>query len=252
MRFLVLLSSLFSLNVAYAGFACSDMHAERTPLEAMMRGWVDVNLHQAQANGLAQSAEAIQQRNQKMFEELNQLPQRRADLKQLSKIQAQALISRTRQNAVTRNQYLYERPEAEIGYCFGRATFVHLEALRLGYKEEQIKKIWVVGSMVTGNIRWGYHVATMIRSKDGKWWVIDTFTGKAQSPKEWFAEILPLSEDGKLHVYLTEPEKFTPYAGKYSRLHMGIGEKRELDYYKGYFPDLYKELSPKPAKKIDE
>lgn len=72
-------------------------------------------------------------------------------------------------------------PQEAMGFCFGRAMVFHLHALRSGIDRQSVRKIWAIGRVVNnqgtlGNGRggtWQYHVATMIRSQDGGWWVFD-------------------------------------------------------------------------------
>ncbi|MFN9069231.1 MAG: hypothetical protein ACK5V3_18555, partial [Bdellovibrionales bacterium] len=63
-------------------------------------------------------------------------------------------------------------PTNEIGFCFGRALFVHLELLRRGVSKDSIKKVFVVGDIVEQlngqEIRWQFHVATAVRDTQGE------------------------------------------------------------------------------------
>jgi hypothetical protein len=62
----------------------------------------------------------------------------------------------------------------EIGYCFGRAMATHLTARKLGLAQESMKKIFAAGDMANGEIRWRFHMATLVKgSEDGQFYVID-------------------------------------------------------------------------------
>ena len=62
----------------------------------------------------------------------------------------------------------------EIGYCFGRAMATHLIARKLGLAETSMKKIFAAGDMANGQIRWRFHMATMVKgTEDGLFYVID-------------------------------------------------------------------------------
>jgi hypothetical protein len=244
---LILIVGLNASLFANAGLRCAVVHQPVSEFEQSLKTLVDVNLmktHHDSSQVL--TSEAIQASNAKVLENLDQLPKRQS-YKALSLKDAESLIQQMTESPFVQNENRYSRKEVEMGYCFGRATFMHLHALKLGYKKEQIKKIWVVGPMEADNINWGYHVATIIRSPKGKWFVIDNEVGTPLTPKEWFAHFLPASTDGKLQVFVTEAEKLFPVAGKYSRFEMGLDMQRRQDYYRGYFKDLVKGFRNTPA-----
>lgn len=135
----------------------------------------------------------------------------------------------------------YERPDIQIGYCFGRATYVHLKLLALGVQKESIQKIWVVGPMNSGNITWRYHVATMAYSKNNGWMVVDNYVGRLVTIQEWMDYLQTKSIDGKVRFYNSDASKFIAN-DKYLRHNMGMDFPREFDWFKGYFFDMMASL----------
>ncbi len=136
----------------------------------------------------------------------------------------------------------YNRKGTEIGYCFGRATYVHLALLKMGVKKDAIKKIWTVG-LTGGQVNWIYHVATAVRTTDGNWTVIDNFVGRLISTQDWATQMRTMTIDGKKATFITDAKKFAPKLGTYSRVQLGLDLNRETDFYKNYFGDLFKWLS---------
>lgn len=139
----------------------------------------------------------------------------------------------------------------EIGFCFGRAKYVHF-ALQLADKVEPkaIKKIWAVGPMEGDGINWAFHVATITKNKEGQWIAIDNFVGSVVGVEEWFDEIKQMSTDGKIRVYVTEPDKFSVSLGAYDSIQKGLNLPVEQDWYSGYFQDLRKWLKDAKANPI--
>ena len=154
----------------------------------------------------------------------------------------QVLRSITRHPVVSDYEYArYNRPGVEIGFCFGRATYVHLALLQMGVNKDSIKKIWAVGPMQTGQIAWDFHVATLVKSVEGKWLVIDTFVGTVMTVEEWMAEISRIAQPGhRNRYYFSNPKKFSVSLGTYDRVQLGLDLTADQDWYRGYFSDLMK------------
>ena len=131
-------------------------------------------------------------------------------------------------------------PTGGIGFCFGRALYIHLALLHMGVDNDVIRKMWAVGPMDGGNITWGYHVTTFVRAAepDVGWWTIDNFTGEVMSIKEWMDYMLDTSLDNKLRFYFSEAAKFGPTMGKYDPLQLGIHIPEHRDVYRNYFTDI--------------
>lgn len=244
---LILLISLFIFSSSHAANLCSQVLNDSGPTaSALMKELVDTDLgflQQVQAQNL--SVEQIKNLNQDALSGLNQITQTQSrPTKSISYAEANAFIQKIWQHPVVGKDTRYQRTETSIGYCFGRATFVHLEALRLGYTKDQIRKVWVVGEMDNG-IVWDFHVATAIRNQNQEWYVIDTVTGRPLSPEDWYNQFLKMSTDKKLRFFATNPEKFTKAAGSYDRIQLGLDLDKESDWYQNYFKDLMQNFPKK-------
>lgn len=131
----------------------------------------------------------------------------------------------------------YQQTGTDIGYCFGRAYYFHMALLKLGVHPTAIKKAWIVGQI---GDNWQFHVATMVRTPDGDWWVMDTNNSKWRNGvriKDWYLYWKSASSD-KTRIYFTDAEKFTPALGAYDPVQLGFGLDRNKDWYKNYFVDL--------------
>lgn len=107
----------------------------------------------------------------------------------------------------------YDQQNGQVGFCFGRAHFTHLELLRHGVHPQQIAKIFAVGGLLYGNITWDYHVATAVQGVDQKWWVIDGLQSQVMEVHEWMQKISKWDANRvhpMLRYYLTLPWKFQP------------------------------------------
>ncbi|MCM2354775.1 MAG: protein-glutamine glutaminase family protein [Pseudobdellovibrio sp.] len=156
---------------------------------------------------------------------------------EISEVAADKLVDLTYENPIVNPGSKKYDPNRNIGFCFGRATFIHLMLLKMGVQKNSIRKIWAIGPMKTGDINWRYHVATMVYTKKG-WLVLDTNHGGPVSPQEWIATYSKMSIDGKLRFYSSDASKFAFMIGKYSRLQLGMDINQERDFYRGYFKDM--------------
>ena len=139
---------------------------------------------------------------------------------------------------VSLNQYNKYDPKNEgIGFCFGRAMFVHLELVQRGLDTRSIKKAFVVGSMQTPDgARWGWHVTTIAQSKDATgnelWLAIDPIVGKVIEVGQWYKTMREsYSTDKKLKLYITHPTRFGP-RGSYDEVQIRNA------FYNKYFSDM--------------
>jgi len=134
---------------------------------------------------------------------------------------------------------IYMHPGEEMGFCFGRAMYLHLLALKLGLQKESIKKIWAVGPMQSDKpgIDWGYHVALLVFSKEG-WVVLDPNKMRVMAVADWVKTYSQKSLDGRIRFYGSDAEKFGLYSGKYSRYMLGLDLNASEDWYKHYFVDM--------------
>jgi hypothetical protein len=125
-------------------------------------------------------------------------------------------------------------PMGVMGFCFGRALFVHLELLRRGVQKESIKKAFAVGPMNGGGINWQFHVTTVVKAKTGEWLAIDPFVGRIMRIEDWFDEMSKQSTDAKLRFYLSEPAKLGPSSWEYNLRPGGLYD----EVYHNYFREL--------------
>jgi hypothetical protein len=134
----------------------------------------------------------------------------------------------------------YMRDGVEIGYCFGRAMYIHLLLLKMGVQKESIRKIWSVGPTKTGNpnLIWGHHVSIMVYTKEQGWMTIDTGERKPQQVSSWMFTYLDNSVDGRVKFYITKPEKFGIETVKYNPVNLGFKLDRQSDWYHHYFVDM--------------
>ena len=133
----------------------------------------------------------------------------------------------------------YGQEGREIGYCFGRAAFVHLILLKMGLQNESMKKIWLLGphQLPGQEVEWGFHVATAIYTKEKGWVTVDTLDSKPLAVQFWVASQLSHSTDERARIYVTSPDKFSADLGRYERIQLGLDLNREEDWYRHYFVD---------------
>lgn len=65
-------------------------------------------------------------------------------------------------------------PTGETGLCFGTALGTQLLARKLGLAPSSIRKIFAVGQLYyLGTLEYRFHLATLLRTADGTWQIID-------------------------------------------------------------------------------
>jgi hypothetical protein len=133
--------------------------------------------------------------------------------------------------------YIYDPENLGIGFCFGRAMFVHLELMQRGLDSDSSKKAFVVGSMQTPDGGgWGWHVTTIVQSKNSLgeeiWLALDPITGVVPV-EQWYQKMYDeFSTDKKLKLYITSSGRFGPTGGEYDQQHI------KDDFYNQYFLDM--------------
>ena len=186
----------------------------------------------------------IKRLNQKTLQEIeNYQPEFESGKAQFIPInEAANLVTATINHSVVGNTAAekYNQEGRAIGYCFGRATFIHLMLLKMGLQKSSIKKIWAVGPMQTDDpkVVWQFHVATMAYSREDGWVVLDSDLLKPQRVELWMRGLSEKNKDGKLRFYATEPRQFALNFSGYDRTQLGLNSLREQDWYRGYFQDL--------------
>lgn len=193
--------------------------------------------------------EQIRKMNEHTFSLLNSyVPRASADRVQaISLDYAQLALTSINLNPVVSEYRIYDyRNGLSIGFCFGRATYVHLALLRAGVNKLSIKKIWAVGPMSTGDTDWQFHVATAVLAEDGKWYAIDTFVGQVMTVEAWFERMQKVALNETLRFYVSSPSKFSVSLGTYSRVELGLDLNEEQDWYSHYFKNLMTWMATKP------
>lgn len=234
-------------------FAQNSTPAQQKKTEKIFNSLVNADLLQVRRDELDRiralrldTDKQIQLKNDNALRDLNAYRTDRAVTDRINAItrqQAQEILTSINTHPVV-SEYIYEKynqPGVEVGFCFGRATYVHLALLKLGVNKDSIKKVWAVGPMVTGEIAWDFHVATIVKSTEGSWIVIDSFVGRIMTIEQWIAEISKIAQPGhKNRYYFTEPKKFSVSLGHYDRIQLGLDLSKDQDWYRGYFSDLMK------------
>lgn len=131
----------------------------------------------------------------------------------------------------------YGENATEIGFCFGRAAFVHLELMRKGISAEKVAKIFAVGGLFNDGVGWDYHMATAYQDNLGFWWVVDSLLTEVYGPAQWIQKISNWDGDKvnpRLRYYFVNAYKFQPQEGYYSE------SRFNSPLYQGYFQDLLK------------
>jgi hypothetical protein len=157
--------------------------------------------------------------------------------------EAQIIYKAMSNSKVHQNHCQYDT-QGTIGFCFGRATIAHMEAIVRGVNPDLIRKIWIAGDMGI----WGHHVATMIKTEKG-WMVLDTNIGKSISPDQWISRYLPykIKNASEIMVFTTQAGRFGPYdTESYNAINLfntnSSDYLKSQDYYNGYFHDYFEDL----------
>lgn len=237
--FILIVAFLGSLSKAQAaGLLCQNLF-EPAIFQAKPDRLYDYYLNEIQFL----SNEQVQKLNQELLQALDQYTPWPSGTRAqgISWKQAQKMVSLVGDHSVlgTRSEDMYLRPGEQMGYCFGRAMYLHLLALKLGVQKDSIKKIWAVGPMSSGvnGVLWGYHVGLLVYSHEG-WLVLDANQLQVVKIENWVQKFSELSVDQRIRFYVTEAEKFGLYAGKYSRFLLGLDLSKEEDWFRHYFVDM--------------
>lgn len=129
---------------------------------------------------------------------------------------------------------LYD-PFREIGFCFGRAAYVHIELLRRGINPQHLAKVFVMGGLFVDGIGWDFHVATIAQDAAGVWWAMDSLFKVPLPLEDWMFEVAKWDANQLnpgLRFYFTDPLKFQALKGSYNSDHFNS------EIYRKYFKDL--------------
>jgi hypothetical protein len=128
----------------------------------------------------------------------------------------------------------YDPHNKGIGFCFGRAMFVHMYLAMNNLHRGSIKKAFIIGPMSRGE--WAWHVTTIVQSTDARgreiWLAIDPVADEVMEVKQWYNNWRKVSDDGKLRLYITDAHKFGAGASWYSE------DKISIAFYNHYFRDM--------------
>lgn len=187
---------------------------------------------------LEEKNKIIHERNEKAFDSFLTVHMKEAGDPGVTKEQAQFFFKLLKENPiVSLDQIQKYDPDSEVGFCFGRAAYVHLELLRHGVAPENVAKVFVIGRLQAFGSRWDFHVATITKGMGDQWWVIDNLFEDALPLKEWIQKTEKLSQDPEQpapRVYFTDGLKFHPALGDYNEKNLSVR------YYHGYFIDMMK------------
>jgi hypothetical protein len=136
----------------------------------------------------------------------------------VNRAQANLILQEQQTNSVTSKSslFLYD-PNQLIGFCFGRAFFNQLNLLRHNVSEEAIRKVFLIGSIridVAGEAKtFTNHVATMVRTRNGEWLVLDDNIGQIVTLREWYQAWHPYL-DPKVRIYFSDSRRFSANIGE--------------------------------------
>jgi len=244
LRILILVS--FASSAAWAEGRCEGLFGSRLQIRKEL---LDADLSERfEQETAGKTAEEITAMNEKMMAELDaEIPDKTSSRQKssISVATADFLRKQILENPVVNpSSSKYDQKDVSIGYCFGRATFVHMMLLKMGVQKESIQKIWAVGPMKAGGIMWQFHVATMAYTTQG-WTVIDSNHYQPMPVRDWIAHYGSQTENGKIRFYATDAGKFAFEIGKYTRTQLGLDMPAERDWYKHYFKDMFDWLKTK-------
>jgi len=170
--------------------------------------------------------------------------------------QARLILSKLLQERIYYDYRSYD-PQGNIGFCFGRAMYLHLQLLRHGVAKDSIKKIFAIGPMRTGEINWQFHVATMVKDKNSNdWWVLDSNLPRPLSIEKWieyyqkfridqtsmfFGFFKKTDNEKSIRFYVTEASKFGSSAWQYSP------QSLNDPFYNNFFKDMLRDFKENPV-----
>jgi hypothetical protein len=246
-----ILAGLTALLFSSASFASFAEDQAAKSFEEL----VDVDLlllQQQEAHG--SSAGDIRRLNQETLQKLKDFkitPSKSRRIDAISLDFGDLLLFSINQHPVVSEYNLYDyRDGMSIGFCFGRATYVHLALLMAGVNKAAIKKVWAVGPMSTGDTDWQFHVATVVKGLNDQWLAIDSFTGEVLPVESWFKKMQAVAKDNTLRLYASEPRKFSVSLGEYSRVQLGLDLSKDQDWYTHYFKKLMTWTATKPLSDV--
>lgn len=212
-----------------------------TPSAEASHSWdvlqMNDNLYELRDQEILQGSK-ISEINQELIKEINNFhPPSRTRREGVTYQQAQYLIDKIAANRVTSFEFSDKYDATgEIGFCFGRALYVHLELLRHGVSKNAIKKAFLVGEMRSEGVDWRFHVTTVVKATDENgWYALDAIIGAPVFLEDWYSAFKSTALNENLRLFITEPSKFGPSAREYNRQESSLFD----EYYNGYFRDMF-------------
>ncbi|MEQ1875163.1 MAG: hypothetical protein ABL958_00865 [Bdellovibrionia bacterium] len=189
-------------------------------------------------------SEKFAKKNQELFAEIEKIAQSEPATG-VTKAQAQAILDKISKHPIVseKNSLKYDTPSGQIGYCFGKAAYIHVELVRRGIGPNAVAKVFALGPLIHTGRGWDFHVATAVRAAEGGWWVIDGLEPKVMTLDQWRKNVLSWAQSLKtplVRFYFSDATKLNPTPGNYE------ARVRE-PHYKGYFKDLGRWFSKNPA-----
>jgi hypothetical protein len=167
----------------------------------------------------------------------------------VNQARAQQILELLKANPIAGSEHIknYDA-DREVGFCFGRATYVHMELLRRKVLPEHIVKIFALGNLRSRNEKWEFHVVIAVLGSENTWWVIDELSKDILNLKDWMDQFKAYSKNPKeprIRYYITDAAKFHPALGAYKN------EELRFEYYNNYFVDLEKWFEKNPVQDKD-
>lgn len=129
----------------------------------------------------------------------------------------------------------YDPQKRGIGFCFGRAMAAHLEAIwndKFKLQNDRVRKLFVVGNLSAGGKMWQFHVTTLVKSDQGRWWAIDPILYGPVTAEAWYVHMKKFDKDGDMLLFHDDGMIFSANGARYSKLNL------EDPFYNNYFRDL--------------
>ncbi len=205
------------------------------------------------------SSDEVYEQNMKAIDKLNKRSWKSTKRqKYVTKEFAEQLLKKINLDPVAgpKGYPIYD-PENRYGFCFGRATWVWLQALKAGVDKQSIKKIFLVGPMKNGGTEWQFHVVTALRTSKGffsdTWVVVDPNFKKILTVEEFFTHYNRSSTDYKLRLFVTEPQRLGPSSTiKFGPAHYtGTGDENYNRYFQHMLENFSKNIKYEQTKSCE-
>jgi len=244
-----ILSSLVHVTAYADEVSCPSIFDDWYPRS--MSSLVDADLLQLQVTEtFGRTRDEIARMNEITLDTFYQIaPNNTANgrIKRLPRVVMQKMIKSIARHPVVSDAAVnrkYENQKDKISYCFGRAMYHHLTLLAMGVDKSSIAKVWAVGPMDDEAGSWQFHVATIVRGWNNRWYVIDHMLYSYPIElRKWSHDVTSFDQGGRVRIYITEPEKWSAanaYVGygHYNPVDLGFGMTRQTDFFTGFFTDL--------------